>query len=57
MAEVLRVVLAQVELRAARPELDPVTLRGITLAPRHGTPVVLSAKRYAAMPARAALAV
>jgi len=56
MAEVLRLVLARVELRAARPELDPVTLRGITLVPRHGTPVVVSAKRSAAMPAPAALA-
>ncbi len=41
MAEVIRVVLSRVELRPVRPEPDPVVLRGITLAPRHGTPVAV----------------
>jgi cytochrome P450 len=39
IAEVLRVVLSRVTLRAARPGLDPVVMRGITLVPRHGAPV------------------
>jgi cytochrome P450 len=41
MAEVLRVVLSRAELRPERPELEPVVLRGITLVPKHGTPVVV----------------
>ena len=45
MAEVIRVVLSRVELEARRPELDPVVMRGITLAPRHGAPVRVVAKR------------
>jgi cytochrome P450 len=39
MAEVLRVVLEQVELEAANPEPERVALKGITLAPRHNTQV------------------
>jgi cytochrome P450 len=39
MAEVIRAVLARVELRARRPELDPVVMRGVTLVPRHGAQV------------------
>ncbi len=39
MAEVLRVVVPAVELRALRPEPDPVVMRGITLAPKHGVEV------------------
>jgi cytochrome P450 len=39
MAEVLRVVLPAVRLRPLRPEADPVILRGITLAPKHGVEV------------------
>jgi cytochrome P450 len=39
MAEVIRVVCERVELEAVRPELDPVVLRNITLAPRHGAEV------------------
>jgi cytochrome P450 family 135 len=39
MAEVLRVVCERVELEPVRPEPDPVVLRGITLAPKHGAPV------------------
>jgi cytochrome P450 family 135 len=41
MAEVIRVVLERVELRAVRPELDPVVMRGITMVPRYGTRVVI----------------
>jgi cytochrome P450 len=41
MAEVIRVVLSRVELRPVRPEPDPVVMRGITLAPQHGTPVAV----------------
>jgi cytochrome P450 len=39
MAEVIRIVLSRVELELVRPEPEPVVLRGITLAPRYGTPV------------------
>src|SRR3954451_8892373 len=39
MAEVLRVVASRVELSLVRDEPDPVVLRGITLAPKHGVPV------------------
>jgi cytochrome P450 family 135 len=39
MAEVLRVAIPAVELRATRAEPDPVVLRGVTLAPRHGVEV------------------
>ena len=41
MAEVIRVVTSRVELRPVRPEPEPVVMRGITLVPRHGTPVVV----------------
>jgi cytochrome P450 family 135 len=39
MAEVIRVVCERVELEAVRPELDPVVLKGITMAPKHGAEV------------------
>ena len=39
MAEVLRVAVPAVELRPVRDRPDPVRLRGITLAPRHGVEV------------------
>ena len=39
MAEVIRTVVARTELRALRPQPDPVVMRGITLVPRHGAPV------------------
>jgi cytochrome P450 family 135 len=39
MAEVIRAVVAAVDLEPIRPEPDPVVIRGITLVPRHGTPV------------------
>jgi cytochrome P450 family 135 len=41
MAEVLRVVISRVKLRPMRPEPDPVVMRGITLVPKHGTPVAV----------------
>lgn len=44
MAEVLRTVLSRVELRAVRPDPDPVVLKGITLAPRHGAEVRVVSK-------------
>jgi cytochrome P450 len=45
MAEVIKVVLSHVQLRPLRPEPDPVVMRGITLVPRHGTPVAVTALR------------
>jgi cytochrome P450 len=39
MAEVLRVAVRSVELRPLRARPDPVVLRGITLAPKHGVAV------------------
>jgi cytochrome P450 len=39
MAEVIRTVASRVELEPERPEPEPVVMRGITLVPRHGTPV------------------
>jgi cytochrome P450 len=39
MAEVLRVAVPAVELRPLRDQPDPVVLRGITLAPKHGVRV------------------
>jgi cytochrome P450 len=41
MAEVLRVVVPAVELRPLRDRPDPVVLRGITLAPKHGVRVAV----------------
>ncbi len=41
MAEVLRLAVSSVELRPLREQPDPVVLRGITLAPKHGVPVVV----------------
>jgi len=41
MAEVIRVVTSRVKLRPIRPDPDPVVMRGITLAPKHGTPVAV----------------
>jgi cytochrome P450 len=39
MAEVIRTVVERTELRLTRPRREPVVIRGITLVPRHGTPV------------------
>jgi cytochrome P450 len=41
MVEVLRMVVPAVELRALNERLDPIVLRGITLAPRHGVRVAV----------------
>ncbi len=41
MAEVLRVAVPAVELRPLRDRPDPVVLRGITLAPKHGVQVAV----------------
>ncbi|MCW2988044.1 MAG: cytochrome [Solirubrobacterales bacterium] len=47
MAEVIRTVVSRAELDLTRPEREPVVIRGITLVPRHGTPVTV--KRVAAL--------
>jgi hypothetical protein len=39
MTEVLSVIAARAELEPLREEPDPVVLRGITLAPKHGVEV------------------
>ena len=39
MSEVLRVVVSRAELAPLRGKPDPVVVRGITLAPKHGVPV------------------
>jgi cytochrome P450/SAM-dependent methyltransferase len=41
MAEVIRTVVASVDLQPTRPDPESVVMRGITLVPRHGTPVVV----------------
>jgi cytochrome P450 len=56
MAEVLRVAVPRVELRPLRSEPDPVVLRGITLAPRHGVRVTVERTLPVAAPAVAAAA-
>jgi cytochrome P450 len=44
MAEVLRTVLSNVALRVTRAKPDPVVLRGITVAPRHGVRVEVTGR-------------
>ncbi|HWO15307.1 MAG TPA: cytochrome P450 [Solirubrobacterales bacterium] len=39
MAEVIRTVVSRVDVEPTRPDREPVVMRGITLVPRHGTPV------------------
>jgi len=41
MAEVIRAIVSSVDLQPRRPNLEPVVMRGITLVPQHGTPVVV----------------
>lgn len=53
MTEVLSVIAARVELEPLRDEPDPVVLRGITLAPKHGVPVRVAGRRYGTVAARA----
>jgi cytochrome P450 len=45
MAEVIRTVVERVELEPVRDELEPVVMRGITLVPKHGTPVRIQSSR------------
>jgi cytochrome P450 len=45
MAEVLRVIAPAVDLDPMRPEPDPVVLRGITVAPKHGVRVRVRRRR------------
>jgi cytochrome P450 len=52
MTEVLSVIASRVELAPMRDRPDPVVLRGITLAPKHGVPVRVTGRRSA--PATAA---
>jgi hypothetical protein len=52
MAEVIRTVLARVDLRPVSSAPEPVVMRGITLVPKHGTPVVI--ERMATPPRRPA---
>jgi cytochrome P450 len=51
MAEVLRVVIPRVELQPLHDRPDPVVLRGITLAPKHGVRVTVR-RRLPATPRR-----
>lgn len=39
LAEVIRAIVTRVDLEPVRAQPDPVVVRGITLVPRHGTPV------------------
>ena len=43
MAEVMRAIVARVELRPQHAAPDPVVMRGVTLVPRHGVPVEVAA--------------
>jgi cytochrome P450 len=54
MAEVLRVAVPAVELRPLSDRADPVVLRGITLAPRHGVRVAVERVLAPARPASVA---
>jgi cytochrome P450 len=45
MSEVLRAVASRVELEPVLDAPDPVVLRGITLAPKHGVPVRVTGMR------------
>jgi cytochrome P450 len=41
MAEVIRTVVSSVDLRPVHPRREPVAIRGITMVPKHGTPVTV----------------
>ncbi len=56
IAEVLRVAIPRVELRPLRDQPDPIIMRGITLAPKHGVPVAVERVLPANRPVAAALA-
>jgi cytochrome P450 len=47
MAEVLRVIVPRAELRPLGDAADPVVVRGITLAPKHGVRVRVLSMRPA----------
>ncbi len=53
MAEVLRLAIPAVELRPVRARLDPVVLRGVTLAPRHGVEIDVTGVRQPQRPSLA----
>ena len=53
MAEVIRTVVSRVDLEPTRHDPEPVVMRGITLVPRHGTPVQVRRVAKAAPPSRA----
>ena len=44
MAEVLRTVVTHVDWRPVRAKPEAVVMRGVTLVPRHGTPIVVEAR-------------
>jgi cytochrome P450 len=50
MVEVLRIAIPRVELRPLRDQPDPVVLRGITLAPKHGVRVTVERQRSPTQP-------
>jgi cytochrome P450 len=54
MAEVIRTVVSGVDLETTRPDPEPVVMRGITLVPRHGTPVVVRRTALTRLPDREA---
>jgi cytochrome P450 len=54
MAEVLRIAIPSVELRPLAERPDPVVLRGITLAPKHGVRVAVTRRMAAGKPSRLA---
>jgi cytochrome P450 len=56
IAEVLRIAIPRVELSPLRERPDPVVLRGITLAPKHGVRVAVRRASTVNPPAAAALA-
>jgi cytochrome P450 len=46
MAEVIRTVVERVGLEPVRAGREPVVMRGITLVPRHGTPVRIRSRVF-----------
>jgi cytochrome P450 len=56
IAEVLRVAIPRIELRPLRDQPDPVVVRGITLAPKHGVRVAVERVLPATRPVATALA-
>jgi cytochrome P450 len=50
MTEVVKVIASRVDLEPVRPEPDPVVMRGITLVPKHGTRMRVTARRAGAVP-------